>query len=42
MAAVATGFADQAHMTRTFGRVLGLTPKGYQLADRPRKAAPTR
>lgn len=28
-AAIAAGFADQSHMTRSFGRVLGLTPGRY-------------
>jgi len=32
--AVASGFADQAHMTRTFRRMLGLTPGTYQAAFR--------
>jgi AraC-like DNA-binding protein len=30
----ATGFSDQAHMTRTFRRCLGMTPRGYQRAVR--------
>jgi AraC-like DNA-binding protein len=30
--AAATGFADQAHLTRGFRRVLGITPGAYRLA----------
>ncbi|WP_055715968.1 helix-turn-helix domain-containing protein [Streptomyces torulosus] len=29
------GFADQAHMTRWFGRVLGVTPAAYRTGVRP-------
>jgi AraC-like DNA-binding protein len=28
------GFADQAHMTRWFGRVLGVTPAAYRTGVR--------
>jgi AraC-like DNA-binding protein len=31
-AALAGGFADQSHMTRTFVRAYGLTPGAYALA----------
>jgi AraC-like DNA-binding protein len=27
----ATGFADQSHLTRTFKRRLGVTPRAYRL-----------
>lgn len=29
------GFADQAHMTRWFRRVLGVTPTAYRTSVRP-------
>jgi AraC-like DNA-binding protein len=29
-AAAATGFADQAHLTRWFRRVVGVTPSAYR------------
>lgn len=32
--AAATGFADQAHLTRTFRRMLGVTPGAYKTATR--------
>jgi transcriptional regulator GlxA family with amidase domain len=32
--AVASGFADQAHLTRTFRRMLGVTPGAYKTATR--------
>lgn len=40
--AQSTGFADQAHLTRWFGRVLGVTPAQYarSLADAPARRAP--
>ncbi|MEE8372002.1 MAG: helix-turn-helix domain-containing protein [Sphingomonadales bacterium] len=28
--ALAAGFADQAHMTRSFRQTIGLTPGGYR------------
>jgi AraC family transcriptional regulator len=30
--AVEAGFADQAHLTRTFGRVTGQSPRAWQRA----------
>lgn len=32
LVAVRTGFADQAHLTRTFRRVTGQTPRGFASA----------
>lgn len=37
-AAVASGFADQAHLTRWFRRYYGVTPGAYQAAARPGRA----
>jgi AraC family transcriptional regulator len=31
-AAVRSGFADQSHFTKTFRRVVGVTPSGYRAA----------
>jgi AraC-like DNA-binding protein len=33
--AAALGFADQSHLTRTFGRTLGITPGRYQQETAP-------
>jgi AraC-like DNA-binding protein len=40
--AVASGFADQSHLTRWFSRCYGVTPGAYRraLTDRPRQHAP--
>lgn len=38
-AAAAPGFADQAHFTRVFGDVVGMTPNAFGRLLRPRRAA---
>lgn len=38
-ASFAAGFADQAHMTRAFGRQLGVTPGAYRRAQTAREGA---
>ena len=41
--ALAAGFADQSHMTRAFGRVLGIAPAGYRtLVSDERSRTPAR
>jgi AraC-like DNA-binding protein len=37
-AALLTGFADQAHLTRWFRRVVGVTPGAYRTSVRPRQS----
>jgi AraC family transcriptional regulator len=38
-AAVTLGFADQAHFTRIFGEVVGMTPSAFRCLVRPRQTA---
>jgi transcriptional regulator GlxA family with amidase domain len=39
--AVASGFGDQSHFSRSFLRVVGATPFKWRLANRPKLALPT-
>ncbi|MFO1500104.1 MAG: AraC family transcriptional regulator [Verrucomicrobiota bacterium] len=39
--ALAAGFADQAHFSRTFHRLVGMTPGQFRAAGRQSKAKPT-
>lgn len=36
--AVELGYSDPAHFTRAFGRMTGVTPRGYQMGTRDRAA----
>jgi AraC family transcriptional regulator len=36
--AVSLGFADQSHFTRTFGRVIGISPQSFTERHRARRA----
>lgn len=39
--AVASGFGDQSHFSRSFVRLVGLTPFKWRLANRPKLTIPT-